>query len=281
MELLVLILASMGGGIFAAILGATNAFIFTGFMGLIGVSMQLAGGGDSFVLSFASGPFLAPHIAFNAGVVALAVTKRLYSNGVAKDLDGTDAFMPLYKYKKSIPILVAGAVGGLGFLLNLWFTNNLSFKIDTIALVIVIFNLLTRLLIGKTGIVPNENPKENRYKETNKNIVFNLIWGTGFAGVIAYITLITGNPFLGFYMSAASLIFMAMGKDMPFSHHISLISGYAALQGNSIWLGILLGALSIPVFEYIQATVNPKADTLIEVSTMTIMLFSILIFNFL
>lgn len=281
MELLILIVASMGGGVFAAIIGATNSFIFTGIVGLIGVGVQMATGNNLYLDYLSSGSFLGPHVAFNAGVVALALTKRLYSDSVAKNLDGKDAFMPLYKYKKSLPILAAAFTGAGGLLLNLFMLQKLKLKIDTIALTIVITNLATRLLIGKTGLIPKATIRGNRYHETNKNLIFNLIWGLGFSAIVAYITIITNNPFFGFYFSAASLMFMAMGKDIPFSHHISLVTGYAVTQSGSIWIGILFGFVSIPIFEYLQASLNPEADTLIEVSTLTITIMSVIIFNFL
>lgn len=281
MELFIMVLASVGGGMFAALIGATNSFIFTGIMEIVGVGVQMAGGGDTFLATIASGPLFGPHISFSAGVAALALTKRLYSEGVAKGLDGKDAFVPLYQYKKILPILLAGLTGALGFLLNDWFVNGLILRIDTIALVIVILNVLTRLLIGRTGLIPKKNDRLNRYKETNENILFNLIWGFGFAAIIAYVTLVTDNALFGFYLSAASLMFMGMGKDIPFSHHISLVTGYAAIQTGNAWIAILFGLLSVPIFEYLQAALNPEADTLMEVSTLTIMLLSIVIFNFL
>ena len=57
MELIYLILAAVGGGIFASLIGGTNAFIFAGFTGLAAVVLQLAGGGDLLIANVSGGPF--------------------------------------------------------------------------------------------------------------------------------------------------------------------------------------------------------------------------------
>ena len=72
----VALLASFGGGVFAAAIGTLQAFIFTGFAVIAGVAMTGAGGDDAMLTQVAFGPFLAPHISFGGGVAATAYAAR-------------------------------------------------------------------------------------------------------------------------------------------------------------------------------------------------------------
>lgn len=82
-------------GVFGAAIGGQPAFIFTGFMVMIGVANSLAGGGFDFLGNVAFGPVFGPHISFAGGAAAVAAAGALslgLGGGVA---------------------LVAGAVGGV------------------------------------------------------------------------------------------------------------------------------------------------------------------------
>lgn len=300
MELLTVVIVAMGGGIFASIIGGTNAFIFTGLTGLAGVIMNLSGGGDLFLRIIPQGPFFGPHVAFNSGVVALAVLKRMKDRNqpeesiggtntaaviraedkVEESIDGTNTFLPLYKYKEVLPIIAAGITGGLAYLVNSLFANTLQLNLDTVAFTIVIFNIATRLLIGKSGLVPKLSSNGARYEEVNRNFLFSIVWGAGLSAVIAYITLLTKNELIGFYISAISLVLLSLGKDIPATHHITLVTGYAALQFGNIYLAIVFGILATLLGEYFDATVNPEADTLIDMPSAVIALLSLIIFIF-
>ncbi len=281
MGLLTQVIAAMGGGMFASIIGGTNAFIFTGLTGLAGLIMNMSGGGKLFLSTIPQGVLFAPHVAFNSGVVALALLKRIKDGDDSEDIiDGTNTFLPLYKYKEVLPIVAAGLTGALAYLVNILFSQKLKLGLDTIAFTIVLFNIATRLFIGKSGLIPKLPSEGDRYKETNKNLLFNIIWGAGLSIVIAYITLITNNELIGFYISAVSLILLSLGKAIPATHHITLVTGYAALQFGNIFMAVLFGILASVIGEYFNATVNPGADTLIDMPSAVIALLSFIIFMF-
>lgn len=67
---LTLLLAAFGGSLSGAAVGGQPAFIFTGFMVMIGVASSLAGGGVDFLTNVAFGPVFGPHIAFASGAAA-------------------------------------------------------------------------------------------------------------------------------------------------------------------------------------------------------------------
>jgi MFS family permease len=64
---------------------------------------------------------------------------------------------------------------------------------------------------------------------------------TGILG--AYIALSTGSPFLGFGISAASLLFLILGVEkIPVTHHIMLPASTAALAVSASGAGMISGA---------------------------------------
>lgn len=281
MELILIVIAAMGGGVFASIIGGTNAFIFTGLTGLLGSILNMAGGDNTLLASLAQGPLFGPHVAFNSGVVALALLKRMKGDTeVGRAINGTNTFLPLYTYREVLPMLAAGLTGGLGYLTNHLFYQKWALNLDTVALTIVVYNVATRLLIGKSGLIPKLDLGKNRYELANKSFLFNLIWGAGLAMVISHIAIITNNPLIGFYISAVSLVLLSLGKDIPGTHHISLVAGYAALKFGNIWMGVLFGIFATLLGEYFNATVNTEADTLIDMPSSVIAFLSLVIFAF-
>lgn len=261
MDVFYLALFAFGGGVFASLIGGTNAFVFTGITGLLGLIMNLAGGGDLFLTTIPMGPLFSPNVAFNGGVVALALYKRVFDTN--DEVDGTNTFLSLFPFKNPVVLLAGGITGSLGFLFNYFIVNVLNFSlIDTVALTIVVFNVLTRLVIGKSGLVPKVD--NNRYVETNKNILFTIVWSLGLSLVIAYVAITLNSELVGFYLSAFSLVFLSLGKKIPGTHHITLITGIAALKFANPFIGALFGIVAAVLGEYFDVTFNKNADTLID-----------------
>src|SRR6476619_6238745 len=99
-DVLALLLAA-GGGFFAAAIGALHAFIFTGFMGIAGLAIAMAGAGTNFLTFVAFGPVFGPHIAFAGGVAAAAYAAR-----TGKDVGGKDIGVPLISIERPDVLLV-------------------------------------------------------------------------------------------------------------------------------------------------------------------------------
>ncbi len=85
------LLAAFGGGVFGAAIGGQPAFIFTGFMVMIGVANSLAGGGFDFLGNVAFGPVFGPHISFAGGAAAAFAARLMFSStglfGIMEDED--------------------------------------------------------------------------------------------------------------------------------------------------------------------------------------------------
>lgn len=297
MSLLYQIIAAFGGGVFGALIGGTNAFIFTGITGLAGVVLLLSGNGDILISSVAGGPYLAPHVGFAGGVAALAIINKhkdkfidQYKNiedyehtkemkvklESYRDIDGLSTFTPLYSFSNIQAILVGGLFGAGGYFLNYYFAEIFNLPVDTVALTIVISNLLVRIFIGKGTI--NKFEGGSFYDQVNSNILFNMAWAIPFSIVASYVTFTMGNELIVFYISAFSLILNSIGESIPVTHHISLTAAYATLAFNNIWIGMLVGLLAMLIGEYFDVTVNKHAETLIDMPSFVIALLSFIIF---
>ena len=113
MDILVLI-ASFGGGIIGAYMGALPAFIMTGIYALVGGVLTAAGvGGDVAVNYLAFGSFVGPHIAFAGGVAAAG-----YAGRKGKLASGADILSSLNGLGEPDVLLVGGIFGVLGFLIH-------------------------------------------------------------------------------------------------------------------------------------------------------------------
>src|SRR6056297_4064062 len=116
---LTMVLASFGGGLFGAALGALPAFIFTGFLVLAGEALAIAGGGGALTGSVAFGMMFGPHIAFAGGAAATA-----YAAKKGRLDDGANILAPLMGIEENWDILLVGGIFGvLGLLIEKFFAG--------------------------------------------------------------------------------------------------------------------------------------------------------------
>lgn len=265
-----LILASFGGGLFAASLGIIGAFAISGAMILIGVAAAAAGYPD--ILGLAFGAYTGPHIAFAAAVAATAYAGR---KGLIDA--GTDVLTPLAKFKRFDILLIGGLFGVLAYLCNELLVA-VKLPLDTIALTVVISNVISRLIFGKSGLF-GRTPKEIKLIPEGKDIAYLLVLGLGVGLISSYATQVTGDQTIGFGFSAITLIFLFVG-DFPVTHHISISAAYASFATGSILVGGLFGALAALLGAVIASSFNSNADTYIDFPAPTIAILSLVVFAF-
>lgn len=241
---ILLYLAAFAGGFLGATFGALVAFVFTGIVLLIGIAALIGTGDPTFINSVAFGPFFGPHISFAGGVgaAAYAAKKGWLANG-------RDIVTPMVSLARPVLLLIGGLFGVLGLVLSQlialvpWFGGNT----DAVALTVVLSALIARLLFGKSGIVgahsegltgaalfrPNDNYNWLRYQEKWSHAAV-LGLGAGLIAAWAAVALSAAYPnasgviFLGFGVSATSLLFLALGISVPVTHHITLIGAIGA-----------------------------------------------------
>jgi len=270
------ILSAFGGGIFGAAIGGLPAFIFTGFMGLIGIAILSSGGSPVILNDVTFGSLFGPHIAFAGGVAAAA-----YSANKKNYLEsGTDIATSLNKFGDPMVLMVGGLFGMLGHLLNNLFVS-INLQLDTPGLTVFILGILTRVVFGQTGIFGEKkdvNGKEKKILVDSKTLLFDLVLGAGLGFVISYLVILTQINVLGFCISAALLIFAQMGFGVPTTHHITMVAGYAAIATGNIWIATAFAVLASIVGELICNIFNTNCDSHIDPPAATIFLCSALIF---
>ncbi|NUB93242.1 hypothetical protein HTZ84_00755 [Haloterrigena sp. SYSU A558-1] len=265
----VLLIAALAGGAFGAALGALPSFVFTGFVVFLGEGLavlegeigaaEAIGAGDiatgiTDVIGF--GAVTGPHIAFAGGVAATAYAGQKYPEMEPDDWDYHFGKNILYAFGTKPDILAVGALfGALGMLITQVMAG-LGFPTDNIALSVVATAFLARLafdypIVGRVGgsSVLDMSPFEREEKRvaadggtqtdrlaTEPWLPHQYEWSgvtaIGLVGGIlgGFIWLETGSIFLGYAISAMSLLFLNLGVEkIPVTHHITLLGAVGAV----------------------------------------------------
>ncbi|SKC55301.1 hypothetical protein [Maledivibacter halophilus] len=280
-----LILAAFGGGLLGAVIGALPAFIFTGFIGLVGVAVIAAGGPEIILNDITFGALFGPHIAFAGGVAAAA-----YAANKKKVLDsGMNTLIPLSKYRDAGILIVGGVFGVLGLGINYLYSTILVLQTDTIAMTVVTSGIIARLVFGNTGLFGKMIPADDevaaaselnrrRYFPDLKTLGLNIIIGLGLGLVVSYVVILTNIGPFGFCVSAASLMFAQMGFSIPATHHITLVAGLAAIATGNIFIGAAFAILSAILFEIAALIFNSNCDSHIDPPATAIFICAFIIF---
>ncbi|WP_408957725.1 hypothetical protein [Natrinema sp. 74] len=265
----VLLIAALAGGAFGAALGALPAFVFTGFVVFLGEGLAVLEGrlggleavpagdiatGVTDTIGF--GAVTGPHIAFAGGVAATAYAGRKYPEMEPDDWDYHFGKDILYAFGTKPDILAVGAIfGALGMVIT-QVLSGLGFPTDNIALSVVATAFLARLvfgypLVGRVGgssvldMSPFEREEtrvaadggtETDRLATEPWLSHQYEWGgvtaIGIVGGIlgGFIWLETGSIFMGYAISAMSLLFLNLGVEkIPVTHHITLLGAVGAV----------------------------------------------------
>lgn len=266
---LALLLAAFAGGLFGAAIGALPAFVFTGFAVILGVAAQVGGAEADILTNVAFGPVFGPHIAFAGGVAASAFAARKGSLE-----NGRDIAAPMAGLNDPSLLLVGGVFGAGGYLVNQallaipTFSGGVVFT-DTVALTVAISAIVVRLIFGNTGLfgsMSTEARSRGRFVPGGDQVwvayqhsfaqasVIGL--GAGLLGGFLVALFAGANPdygpiavVLGFGLSAASLLFLELGLEVPVTHHMTLPGSVAALAvftgtGGSPLAAVIVGGIA-------------------------------------
>lgn len=254
-----MILAAFGGGLFGALIGALPAFIFTGFTGLIGVALAMAGVDYDWFGTVTFGYMFGPHIAFAGGVAAAAFAankKKVLGNGA-------DILTPMNKFADPTILIVGGVFGIYGLFINYLLAGVWSVPTDTVAFAVWFSGVTARLVFGSSGLTGNK-VEGRKYMPSGANIVYDILLGVSLGAVIGYLAQWSGVAAIGFVISAATLIFAQAGFDVPGTHHITLLAGVAALASGSIWMAMLFASISAILGDIELKSMNSECDSHID-----------------
>jgi len=278
-------LGAAAGGAFGAALGALPAFIFTGFLVIAGVFGGDAANGAGVGVAF--GPVFGPHISFAGGAAASAYAAK--AGAMESGFDYHNAKDIGFALGSRPDILAVGAIFGVFGVLLQTTLATLGLPFDQIAFTVVASALVHRAVFGYSvigtvsskangffdmgpfereemraaGSVPGDGGKDGEDRLAVEPWLPNMYkWGHVAAiGVVAglaagYAVIQTGNPFLGFGISAATLVFLNLGIErIPVTHHMTL-PGATAFVGASATLGPVAGLIAAAVFGLLGAVIG-------------------------
>ena len=295
-------LGAAAGGAFGAALGALPAFIFTGFLVIAGVWGGDAASGVGVGVGF--GPVFGPHISFAGGAAASAYAAK---NGLMESgFDYHNAKDIGFALGSKPDILAVGAVFGVfGIVLEQLF-RNLAVPTDPIAFTVVASALLHRVVFGYSvigavsdkangfmdmgpfergemrdaGEVPGDGEKTSEDRLAVEPWLPNMYKWSHVAAIgltaglaAAYAAIQTGSPFLGFGISAATLLFLNLGVErIPVTHHMTLpgATAYLATAGTgyspivALIIAGLFGLLGAVIGEAFQRVFYAHGDTHVD-----------------
>jgi hypothetical protein len=253
------ILAAFGGGVFGALIGALPAFIFTGFTGLIGVGLAMAGVEFDFLGQITFGYVFGPHIAFAGGAAAAA-----FAANKKKVLEaGGDIVTPMNKFADPTILIVGGVFGVYGALINFLLSGIWSVPTDTVALAVVLSGVTARLVFGSSGLTGNKVEGRSMMPGGNA-LVMDILLGLSLGAVVGWAADATGVGVIGFVISAATLMFATGGHATPGTHHITLLAGTATLASGSIFIGMAFAVLSAILGDIGGTLLNSECDSHID-----------------
>ena len=260
------LLAAGGGGLFGAAIGTLPAFVFTGLLVIAGSAVAAAGGGTDVLAHIAFGPVFGPHIAFAGGAAATAYA---YRRGLIDS--GRDISLPLMGLGRADVLLVGGAFGSAGYLLeSLWRFAGLGPRTDTIAMTVVVSAMIVRLLFGRSGLAsrqfrPDERRNWVRHQERPSQCA---VIGLGVGLVSAFIAVTLGpergGDVLGFGIAAASLVFAQFGLKVPVTHHMALPAAAAVLASGNFLAGPVFGIVGAFAGEGFSRVFHQHGDTHVD-----------------
>ncbi|MBX8935480.1 hypothetical protein [Enterococcus gilvus] len=273
MSLTALFLA-FGGGIFGTLFSGTIAFIFTGFLSIIGLTIALSTGDSQFMDNVVFGNFFGPQVSFVGGVAAAAWYGKIERNPEI----GRNVSTPLYATQSMSTYLIGGLFGCFGYLLTALFLL-FTPPIDAIALTIILLNCLIRLTISSSSVITKYSGTQKWSEDLVKDLLYHVPWVFFMNLGIAELCLSLNSATVGWGISALTLLFQfGSTAVIPVTHHITMITGYAVLATGNIWVAALIGVLAMIVGRIFERLTNHQGATHIDMPAAMIALFSLPIF---
>jgi hypothetical protein len=267
------LVAAFGGGILGAALGGLPVFILCGVAAIVGAGIAAATGDQTFSSLVAWGPVLGPQVSFAGGAAA-----AVYAMKRGKLANGRDIASALLGLNSADVLLVGGAFGALGYVLQWAFANlpqigTLGFT-NPIALSIIVNALIARVAFGKTGIFGKVRPGDNRWRASE--VASWLPWqskpsqlliiGLGFGAVVSYCAVAAPKlAGLWFGVATVGLFFLQFNVKVPVWHHIALSAEQViAFAGGDIWWGITFAVLSAYLGEFYAMLFTAHGDNHVD-----------------
>lgn len=265
-----IILAFVAGGV-GTLIGGTQTFIITGFIGIIVFALQCCGVPTQFLNDVVLNTFFLPCIIFNGAGFATAYATKHYP------IRGVETGRSLAFTHDPLVILSGGVAGVVGYFIYA-FANAVHIPMDTGALSVAIVGLLGRLLFNQEQNY-NQAGIDFIKKHDWKVLSYELLLAVFISYAMSFFALKTGLYTIGFSISALSLIFGLSDRAFPATHHVTLVAGYAVMYTQNILIGVLFGVLAEIIFFVFGIIFNTDCGTHIDPPAIAIGICSLLIFT--
>lgn len=267
-----IMLAVIAGGL-GTLIGGTQTFIITGLIGIIVIIIQVCGADVSFLNEVVLNTFFLPCIIFNGAGFATA-----YASHLGYSIKGTETYRSL-SFTNDPRVILCGSLGGfLGYVIYA-LANAMQLPMDTGALSVFLIGLLGRILFAQ----PHHYYNANNFKRLRRPDWFALSYQFIFALMISlamsYFAIKTGFYTIGFSISALSLLFSFTDPAFPATHHITLVAGYAVMQTQRVFYGVMFGLLAQVIFFLFAAVFNTDCSTHIDPPAVAIGICSLILFT--
>ena len=269
MEMIILALLAGAAG---ALIGGTQTFIITGFVGIISYVLQACGVDVTFFDNYVLNMFFLPCIIFNGACVATAYSAFYH------DIRGFQTNKSL-AFTNDIKVLFMGSLGGLLGYAIYAIANHLKLPMDTGALSVLTIGLLLRFFLNKEQKYNPTKLKHHQSMPINE-WMFQLVMGIVISFAMAYFAYHSKLYTIGFSISALSLIFGLSDSAFPATHHTTLVAGYAVMQTGNIAMGIIFGVISHMINYFFSEICNVECGTHVDGPAVAIAICSLVLFMF-
>ena len=259
-------------GIFGSCAGATPAFIFCA---VFTIAVQLLGytGMDMTALNlYGSNLFFLPAVCFTGGAAASAfAAKRKH------DINGYDCWRSLPAFNDPLVLIAGGLSGVLGYIV-FRAAVVLNIPCDQGALSVVLVALLIRLTMSEGRKYDPNAPRILTAIPAN-------VWLTHIlmAGVLAlgagWFAEYTGIWNIGFGISGAALLFCMVEPNVPATHHLTLVAGYAMQMTHNLVIAVIFGIIAELICYIFTISFNNRCSTHIDPPAFAILLCSLILFT--
>ncbi len=265
-----MILLTLLAGACGALIGGTQTFIITGFLGVLLHVIEFAGVDVTFYLNYVLNLFFMPCVIFNGACVATAYAANHY------DIKGYHTNRSL-TFTNDIKVVLMGSLGGLlGY--GLYTIANMI-PVDAGAVSVLTVGILCRFLLFK-GERINKDRLNHLKTFPIKEISFQIVIGIIISLAMSYFALETKLCTIGFSISALTLIFGLSDPHFPATHHTTLVAGYAVMQTGNILMGVIFGLISHMINYVFCEVFNTDCGTHIDGPAIAIAICSFVLFVF-
>lgn len=267
-----LLIISFLAGMAGTWIGGTQAFICTGFIGILSTALAAAGVYTGFLDTYVLNGFFLPCIIFNGACVATAYAAKHY------DIRGFETGRTLAFTMDTGVLLIGGCAGLLGYVIYALVVYS-GISIDQGAVSVITVGVLCRLFLNQEQNINRANI--HHLLNSSANFwVYQILFGVGTSLAMSIFAKETGLYTIGFSISAMSLVFCYFDPTFPATHHITLVAGYAIIQTGDIMLGTIFGLLAHLTCQIFGYIFNTECGTHIDPPAVAIAIYSFIIFMF-